>query len=86
MVRRSAGKPIRIATKSVRCRAIVEAALAVPGYRGVLAYTLAEGLWLAETLDDVVVGYPSVDRACFQALAGSEELASRVTVMVECYR
>jgi D-serine deaminase-like pyridoxal phosphate-dependent protein len=83
MVRRAAGKPIRIATKSVRCRAIVQAALAVPGYRGVLAYTLAEGLWLAETLDDVVVGYPSVDRASYQRLGGSGELASRVTVMVD---
>ena len=83
MVRRASGKPIRIATKSVRCRAVVEAALAVPGYKGVLAYTLAEGLWLAETLDDVVVGYPSVDRASFQTLGKSEELANRVTVMVD---
>jgi D-serine deaminase-like pyridoxal phosphate-dependent protein len=83
IVRRSAGKPIRIATKSVRCRAVVQAVLAVPGYRGVLAYTLAEGLWLAQTLDDVVVGYPSVDRASYKALAGSAELAGRVTVMVD---
>jgi len=83
LVRRAAGKPIRIATKSVRCRAVVEAMLATPGYKGVLAYTLAEGLWLAETLDDVVVGYPSVDRASFKALAGSGELAGRVTVMVD---
>jgi len=83
MVRRAGGKPIRIATKSVRCRAVVEAALAVPGYRGVLAYTLAEGLWLAETLDDVVVGYPSADRASYAALGASEEFAHRVTVMVD---
>jgi D-serine deaminase-like pyridoxal phosphate-dependent protein len=83
MVRRAGGKPIRIATKSVRCRAVVEAALAVPGYSGVLAYTLAEGLWLAETLDDVVVGYPSADRSSYEALAASEELAQRVTVMVD---
>jgi len=87
MVRRTAGKPIRIATKSVRCRAVVEAVLAMPGYRGVLAYTLAEGLWLARTLDDVlddvVVGYPSVDRASYQALGESAELASRITVMVD---
>jgi len=83
MVRRACGKPIRIATKSVRCRAVVEAALATPGYHGVLAYTLAEGLWLAETLDDVVVGYPSVDRASYKTLSESEELARRVTVTVD---
>lgn len=83
MVRRSGGKPIRVATKSVRCRAVIEAALAVPGYRGVLAYTLAEGLWLARDIDDVVVGYPSTDRDAYHALATSQELASRVTVMVD---
>jgi D-serine deaminase-like pyridoxal phosphate-dependent protein len=83
MVRRAAGKPVRIATKSVRCRAVVDAALATPGYQGVLAYTLAEGLWLARTIDDVVVGYPSVDRAAYRQLAGSAELAGRVTVMVD---
>ncbi|GIH03304.1 alanine racemase [Rhizocola hellebori] len=83
MVRRAGGKPIRIATKSVRCRAVIEAALAVPGYRGVLAYTLAEALWLAETLDDVVVGYPSTDRSAYRKLATSEQLAKRVTVMVD---
>src|ERR1044072_7816919 len=75
MVRRAAGKPIRIATKSVRCRAITQAVLATPGYRGVLAYTLAEGVWLAETIDDVVVGYPSVDRESYRALAESDALA-----------
>lgn len=83
LVRRAAGKPVRIATKSVRCRAVVDAVLATPGYRGVLAYTLAEGLWLAEKLDDVVVGYPSVDRESYRALGESDALASRVTVMVD---
>jgi D-serine deaminase-like pyridoxal phosphate-dependent protein len=83
MVRRAAGKPIRIATKSVRCRAAVEAALEVPGYRGVLAYTLAEGLWLAGSIEDVVVGYPSADREAYLALGRSARLAPRVTVMVD---
>ncbi len=83
MVRRAGGKPIRLATKSVRCRAVIDAALAVPGYRGVLAYTLAEGLWLARDVDDVVVGYPSTDREAFRELGASEELAARVTVMVD---
>jgi D-serine deaminase-like pyridoxal phosphate-dependent protein len=83
MVRRAAGLSIRVATKSVRCRAVVDAALATPGYRGVLAYTLAEGLWLAESIDDVVVGYPSAERAAYRALGRSEGLAQRVTVMVD---
>ncbi|QCR18726.1 alanine racemase [Agrococcus sp. SGAir0287] len=83
LVRRASGTPIRVASKSVRCRAVLDAVLAQPGWHGILAYTLSEALWLAETCDDVVVGYPSVDRAAIAALAASERLASRVTIMVD---
>ncbi|MEP6478676.1 MAG: alanine racemase [Rhodoglobus sp.] len=83
MLARANGTPIRVATKSVRVRAVVDAVLALPGYHGVLAYTLAEGLWLAETIDDVVIGYPSVDRAALKKLASSKKLASRVTLMID---
>ena len=48
MLRRAAGKPIRVASKSVRCRPVLERILARgPGYRGLLTYTLPESLWLA---------------------------------------
>lgn len=89
MVHRTAGTPIRVASKSVRVRSVLDAVLAVPGYRGVLAYTLPEALWLAEggdghpPIEDVVVGYPSADRAAIARLAGSPELAERVTLMVD---
>lgn len=83
LVRRAGGIPIRVASKSVRSRAVLDTVLALPGFSGVLAYTLAEALWLAETIDDVVVGYPSVDRASFAMLGRSEQLASRVTVMID---
>jgi len=73
MLGRAAGSPIRVASKSLRVRGVLEAVLALPGYRGVLAYTLAEALWLAETLDDIVVGYPSVDRTAIRQLARSAE-------------
>ncbi len=83
MLRRASGKPIRVASKSVRVRGVIDAVLALPGYHGVLAYTLAEALWLAETIDDVVVGYPSADRAAIATLARSSKFARRVTVMVD---
>lgn len=83
MIRRAAGTPIRIASKSVRVRSVLDAALALPGFEGVLAYTLPEALWLAESIDDVVVGYPTADRAAIAQLAASETLASRVTLMVD---
>lgn len=83
MARRATGTTIRVASKSVRVRSVIDAVLARPGYKGVLAYTLPEALWLAETIDDVVVGYPSVDRAAIRTLATNPLLASRVTLMVD---
>lgn len=83
LVARAAGKPVRLATKSVRCRAISDAVLALDGFAGVLALTLPEALLLAETCDDVVVGYPTVDRQALAHLATDERLAARVTLMVD---
>jgi D-serine deaminase-like pyridoxal phosphate-dependent protein len=83
LVRRANGTPIRPASKSVRSRAVIRDVLAVPGFAGVLAYTLPEALWLADDIDDVVVGYPSVDRTALRALAGDDRLRSRVTVMID---
>ena len=83
MVVRSAGVPIRVASKSVRVREVLDATLAVPGYHGILAFTLPEALWLADTHEDVVLGYPSVDRAALAALGADERAAARVTLMVD---
>lgn len=74
---------IRVASKSVRVRGIIEAVEALPGYHGVLAYTLPEALWLATSIQDVVVGYPTADREAIARLAADEELAGRVTLMVD---
>jgi D-serine deaminase-like pyridoxal phosphate-dependent protein len=84
MLDRAQGTPIRVASKSVRVRGVLDAVLALPGYAGILAYTLPEALWLAESgHPDVVVGYPSADRAALIRLASDEKLSSRVTVMID---
>lgn len=83
MLDRAQGTPIRVASKSVRVRGVLDAVLALPGFHGILAYTLPEALWLAETHDDIVVGYPTANRAAIARLAADERLASRVTLMVD---
>lgn len=83
VLRRAKGKPVRVASKSIRVRGVLDAVLALPGYRGVLAYTLAEALWLSEAIDDIVVAYPSADRAAIAALAADERAASRIAVMID---
>jgi D-serine deaminase-like pyridoxal phosphate-dependent protein len=84
LVRRAGGKPVRVASKSVRCRALLERVLAREGFAGVLSFTLAESLWLARSgIDDVLLAYPSADRSGFAELAADEKLARSVTVMVD---
>ncbi|GAA3211969.1 alanine racemase [Microbacterium terregens] len=83
MLVRAAGVPIRVASKSVRVREVIDAALALPGYSGILAFTLPEALWLAEDHADVVIGYPTADRAALARLATDERAAARVTLMVD---
>ena len=83
MLRRANGTTIRVASKSVRVRSVIDAVLALPGYAGVLAYSLREALWLADTIPDVVVGYPTADRTALRTLASDPKLASRVTIMVD---
>ncbi len=85
LVRRAAGKPIRLASKSVRVPALIERALATPGFHGVLSYTLREALWLERQglADDVVIAYPTVDRPALAELVASPSSASHITLMVD---
>jgi D-serine deaminase-like pyridoxal phosphate-dependent protein len=86
MKRRAAGKSIRLASKSVRCRALQERVLARSGFRGTLAFTLPEALWLAEQgFQDLVVAYPTADREALRTLAkrSGSEPGSHVSVMVD---
>ncbi|WP_445520633.1 amino acid deaminase/aldolase [Streptomyces sp. NEAU-174] len=84
LVRRAGGKPIRVASKSVRCRALLERVLARDGFAGIMSFTLPESLWLArEGFDDVLLAYPSADRDGFATLTGDPKLAEAVTVMVD---
>ena len=78
---RARGKPIRLASKSVRCRELQQRVLARPGYEGTLAFTLPEALWLASKGGgDLLVAYPSADLPALAELARSQD---DVTVMVD---
>ncbi|MDX1510203.1 MAG: amino acid deaminase/aldolase [Nitriliruptorales bacterium] len=80
---RAAGKPIRVASKSVRCRPLLTRILdRDDGFRGLLTFTLAESLWLAENgFDDLVVAYPTTDREALGRLGELE--APRPVLMVD---
>jgi D-serine deaminase-like pyridoxal phosphate-dependent protein len=71
MLARADGKPIRVASKSVRCRELLNRILARdPGFRGLMTFTLAETLWLRrQGFGDLLLAYPTADRASLRELA-----------------
>jgi D-serine deaminase-like pyridoxal phosphate-dependent protein len=85
LVRRAGGLPIRVVSKSLRCRYLVERALAQPGYQGIMCYSLAEALWLhsAGMSDDLLVAYPTADRGALRALAANAAARQHITVTVD---
>lgn len=85
LVRRADGTPIRLVSKSVRCRWLIERALAKPGFAGLMCYSLAEALWHAEqgTSNDILVAYPTVDHGALRRLAADDRARDTITIMVD---
>ncbi len=84
LVRRASGKPIRLASKSLRCRPLQDRVLAREGFRGTLAFTLPEALWLAsQGSEDIVVAYPSADQVALRALLEDERAVREVAIMLD---
>jgi D-serine deaminase-like pyridoxal phosphate-dependent protein len=71
MLERAGGKPVRVATKSIRCRALIEAILHRDrAFAGLMTYTLPETLWLAEQgFEDLLLAYPTADAGALGELA-----------------
>jgi D-serine deaminase-like pyridoxal phosphate-dependent protein len=93
LVRRAAGRPIRVASKSIRCRHLLERVLRRPGFAGVMSYTLAEALWLAAEWSetdlagtDILVAYPTTDHDALRELAANEHARELISVMVDSPR
>src|SRR5690554_1469679 len=83
LLRRAAGRPLRLATKSVRVPFLIERGLAA-GFTGLMTYHLVEALWWVERgVDDVLMGYPSVDRTALDALVRDDRVRRAVTLMVD---
>lgn len=88
MLERSSGKPVRVASKSIRCRALLEAILGRDErFRGLMTYTLPETLWLAEQgFEDLLLAYPTADVGALEELAlrSAANPEGAPIVMVDC--
>ena len=78
------GLPIRVATKSLRCRPLIERALAREGFAGLMCYSAREAIWWARSGQrDVLLAYPSVDVEALAEIATDAEVRASVAVMVD---
>jgi D-serine deaminase-like pyridoxal phosphate-dependent protein len=88
MLGRAGDKPIRVASKSVRCRTLLEAILARDErFTGLMTYTLPETLWLAEQgFENLLLAYPTADTGALGELAlrSVAHPAGAPIVMVDC--
>jgi D-serine deaminase-like pyridoxal phosphate-dependent protein len=88
MLERAGDKPVRVASKSVRCRALLQAILDRDArFRGLMTYTLPETLWLAEQgFEDLLLAYPTADAGALEELAlrSAAHPAGAPIVMIDC--
>jgi D-serine deaminase-like pyridoxal phosphate-dependent protein len=90
LVRRAGGLPIRVASKSVRCRYLLERVLEMPGFEGVMSYSLREALWLAGKWrdtplagTDILVAYPTTDHAALRELAADPHARQVISIIAD---
>jgi D-serine deaminase-like pyridoxal phosphate-dependent protein len=88
MLGRAKGKPIRVASKSLRCRALLERILdSDKRFAGLMTFTLPETLWLAEQgFEDLLLAYPTANAEALRELAlrSVANPGGAPIVMVDC--
>jgi len=82
--KRSGGKNIRIATKSIRVREILTYIKSkLPETCGWMTFTVEEALWLAEKgFSDILMGYPTLSQALVKQVF-SKGFGDKITFMVD---
>ncbi len=84
LARRAGGVPIRVASKSVRVRHLLESILEQDAFSGVMSYSLPEALWLAgHGVRDVFVAYPTTHRQALADLARDEDALTHVSLAID---
>lgn len=85
LVARAGGTPVRLATKSVRVRSLIDRGLAREGFAGTMTFHLDEALWLVAhgVTDDALMGYPTVDAGALRRLVADPAARAAVTLMVD---
>ena len=82
---RAGHKPIRVASKSIRCRALLRRVLdSSPVFQGVLCFSAGEAAHLAiHGFTDLVVAYPTVDGPDIAAVCQQVAAGAQICLMVD---
>lgn len=85
IVKRAQGTPIRVASKSVRCTAILKRIFAAnPLFQGVMCYTALEAVHLShQGFDDLLVAYPCWHEDHVAAVCQEIRAGKNITLMVD---
>ena len=83
---RAGNRTIRVASKSIRCVSLLQRILdANPIYRGIMAYSAREAVFLSQQgFDDILVAYPAWREADDMALAEELRRGKRIVLMADC--
>ena len=88
MLERAGDKPIRLATKSIRSRPLIESILERNDrFSGLMTFTLPETLWLADRgMENLLLAYPTANTEALAELAlrSVASPGAAPIVMVDC--
>ncbi|HLI05912.1 MAG TPA: amino acid deaminase/aldolase [Ktedonobacteraceae bacterium] len=82
---RAQGKRVRLASKSLRCVAMLRRVLASDAcFQGIMCYMVREAVYLAsQGFDDLLIGYPCWHRDDITEVARATRTGARITLMVD---
>ncbi len=85
LLKRAGKLPVRIASKSIRCRWVLDYLFrASPQFQGLMTYSAAETAWLAaEGFDNLLLAYPSFDSAAIRAICAHRRAGKQIWLMVD---
>jgi D-serine deaminase-like pyridoxal phosphate-dependent protein len=81
------GKTIRVASKSIRCLALLQRVFKKGGgvFQGVLAFTMEEAGFLIDNgLDDIIVAYPSIQPSDVDIFVEKTRCGANLCLVVDC--
>lgn len=83
--KRAGEKPIRVASKSIRCVALLRRALESGlDFRGVMCFSADEAAWLSgQGFDDLLVAYPTVNIAAVDAICARIAAGARIVLTAD---